>query len=226
MLVFFALIRALVVLVGPDADGRVAEAPAVLFAPSDAEIDAMVAGVFGPGSDMAAVRAADPVFADQLRLALGRAGDEGEARDFVRQKALQGRQIAKFEALVAIAELKRLWLSAAQGSPDLCRNVMVGDFRSQPLRLDKGQAARESELLRRLLDAKVLGHDGRDKGGTFSVPGWAVERTLKRSGLPDTELTAALRNPEHPKRCLVEMTLLGVILEEPGRVSPDLLRGL
>jgi hypothetical protein len=92
--------------------------------------------------------------------------------------------------------------------------------------LGKDEAARERLLLRRLLDAKLLSHNATKRGGNFSVPGWAVDKMLKQSGLSIEELEAALKNPDHPKRCLVDMTMSQVILAEPGRVSADVLRAL
>jgi hypothetical protein len=227
VVLFFALVRALAVLGGPDGDAeRTLSPPIAVLGPSAAEIDAAVKGVFGPDTDMAAVRAADPVFADQLALGIRSADDKGGAHAFVRNKALQTAEIAKFEELVALGELKQLWLSAAIKSPDQCKNVLVGDFRSLPLALGAAEAAREQALLRRLLDARLLNHRGTKRGTSFSVPGWAVDKMLKKSGLTIDELTAALKDPDHPKRCLVDLTMSQVILAEPGRVSADVLRAL
>lgn len=127
---------------------------------------------------------------------------------------------------MALGELKRLWLAAALKNPAQCKNVMAGDFRSLPLALGQTEAVREQELMRRLLDAKLLNHRSSKRGGSFSVPGWAIDKMLKKSGLGIDELTAALKDPEHPKRCLVDLTLAEVILAEPGRVSAEVLRAL
>lgn len=230
VILFFALIRAMVAL-GGAADGdsptdRALPPPVVIDGPSAAEIDAAVKSVFGPETDMAAVRAADPVFADQLVLGIKNAEDNGGPNAYVRNRALGVADIAKFEELVALGELKKLWLSVAIKSPGQCKNVMVGDFRSLPLVLDKSQSAREQQLMRRLLDAKLLNHRSSKRGGSFSIPGWAIERMIKKSGLGIDELSAALKNPDHPKRCLVDLTMAEVILAEPGRVSADVLRAL
>ncbi len=230
VILFFALIRAMVAL-GGAADGdsptdRNLPPPVVIDGPSAAEIDAAVKSVFGPETDMAAVRAADPVFADQLVLGIKNAEDNGGPNAYVRNRALGVADIAKFEELVALGELKKLWLSVAIKSPGQCKNVMVGDFRSLPLVLDKSQSAREQQLMRRLLDAKLLNHRSSKRGGSFSIPGWAIERMIKKGGLGIDELSAALKNPDHPKRCLVDLTMAEVILAEPGRVSADVLRAL
>lgn len=190
------------------------------------EIDARVADIFGAGTDMAGVRKSDPVFADQLSLVIRNADAESDTLAFVRNKALQAAEIAKFGDLVRIAELKRLWLAAAIKSPDQCKNVRSGDFASLPLVLGKAEATRERELLERLLHAKLLNHSVTKRGTTFSIPGWTIEKMLKRSGLSIDELSAALKNPGHPKRCLVDLTLAEVVLEEPGRVSADVMRAL
>lgn len=229
VILFFALIRAMVALGGAGSDtpsDRSLPPPVAVVGPSAAEIDAEVRKVFGPETDMAAVRAADPVFADQLTLGIRSAEDNGGANAYVRNRALDTADIAAFEELVALGELKRLWLSVAIKSPGQCKNVMAGDFRSLPLVLDKAQTAREQELLRRLLDAKLLNHRSRKRGGSFSIPGWAIDKMLKKSGLGIEELTAALKDPEHPKRCLVDLTMAEVVLAEPGRVSADVLRAL
>lgn len=227
VVLFFALVRGIAALggVGDDTD-RTLPPPIAVLGPSEAEIDAAVKGVFGPETDMTAVRAADPVFADQLALGIRNAGDNGGAHAFVRHKALQGTEIAKFEELVVLGELKQLWLAAALKTPAQCKNVLAGDFRSLPLALGEAEAAREQQLLRRLLDARLLGHLANKRGGSFSVPGWAVDRMLEKSGLEIGELTAALKDPDHPKRCLVDLTMMQVILAEPGRVSAEVLRAL
>lgn len=227
VVLFFALIRAIAALggVGDDADSALPP-PVAVFGPSEAEIDAAVASVFGPETDMAKVRAADPVFADQLMLGIRNAEDNGGANAYVRNRALGVAEIAKFEELVALGELKRLWLAAALKNPAQCKNVMAGDFRSLPLALGQTEAVREQELMRLLLDAKLLNHRSSKRGGSFSVPGWAIDKMLKKSGLGIDELTAALKDPEHPKRCLVDLTLAEVILAEPGRVSAEVLRAL
>jgi len=227
VVLFFALIRAIAAL-GGAGDERPGDLPppVAVFGPSKEEIDAAVKGVFGPDTDMAKVRAADPVFADQLALGIRNAEDNGGANAYVRNRALGVAEIAKFEELVALGELKRLWLATALKNPAQCKNVSAGDFRSLPLALGKAEAAREQELLRRLLDAKLLNHRSSKRGGSFSVPGWAVDKMLKRSGLTIDQLTAALKDPDHPKRCLVDLTLAEVILAEPGRVSADVLRAL
>jgi len=227
VVLFFALIRAIAALggAGGDAD-RDLPPPVAVFGPSEAEIDEAVAGMFGPGNDMAKVRATDPVFADQLALAIRNADEPGDAITFVRNKALQAGEIAKFGDLVRLAELKRIWLAAAIKSPGQCKNVQSGDFRSLPLVLGKAEATRERELLQYLLWAKVLSHRTTKRGGSFSVPGWAIEKMVKKSGLGIDELSAALKDPDHPKRCLVYLTMAEVILAEPGRVSAEVLRAL
>lgn len=229
VILFFALIRAMVALGGTDSDtpsDRSLPPPVAVVSPSAAEIDASVKDVFGAGTDMAKVREADPVFADQFALAIRNAGTSGEANAFVRNKALQASEIAKFGDLVRLAELKRIWLSAAIKSPAQCKNVQSGDFTSIPLVLDKPQAIRERELLEQLLWAKLLSHRATNRATSFSIPGWAIEKMIKKSGLGIDELTAALKDPDHPKRCLVDLTLAEVILEEPGRVSAEVLRAL
>lgn len=227
VVLFFALIRAIGALggVGGDADSTLPPPVAVLDM-SPGERDAQAVAIFGPDMDMAKLRSTDPVFADQFSQNITSRQATRGTLAFVRNKALQTAEIAKFEELVALGELKQMWLAAAIKVPGQCKNVLAGDFRSLPLQLGPSEAARERELLRRLLDAKLLGHYSKRAGGNFSIPGWAVDKMLKQSGLTIDELTAALKDPEHPKRCQVDLTLVRVILAEPGRVSPDVLRAL
>ena len=192
-----------------------------------ADFDARIAGLFGEDIDYQAVREIDPVFADQLRNAMQseRYGNR-KIEGFVRGQAYRASSIAEFDELVALLELKQLWMINAIATPDMCRNVMVGDFNSVPLNLAGAMKARETQLLRRLLDAGVLNNLEGRSAGNFSVPGWAIERVMQRSGLSDEQVTRALRSPDDANRCRVEMTLIGVVKEEPGRVSAELLRSL
>jgi hypothetical protein len=226
VVLFFALVRGIAALGGVDDAERTLPPPSALLETSPGERDAQVAAVFGPDMDMAKLRTIDPVFADQFAQINTFREVTGGTLAFVRNKALQTPEIAKFEELVALGELKQMWLAAAIKVPGQCKNVLAGDFRSLPLMLGKDEAARERLLLRRLLDAKLMNHRATKRGSSFSVPGWAVDKMLKKSGLTIDELTAALTDPDHPRRCLADLTMMQVILAEPGRVSADVLRAL
>lgn len=212
----------------PDFDEPDLVAPARAELTND-EINERIAGVFGDGTTMLEVRDADPVFADQLRNTFNteRFGFI-TIESFVRSRAVHAGKIAGFDELVARGELKRIWMTvAASQSPELCRNVMAADFQSIPLELDRAQKMRESQLLKQMLEAGILSHSDRRAGVTqFRVPGWAVEATMERSRLSQEQVSQALNDPNDALRCLVDRTLLGVVLEQPGRVSPDLLRAL
>ncbi|QDH33592.1 hypothetical protein [Porphyrobacter sp. YT40] len=199
---------------------------AVAEALREANFVVATSAIFGEGTDVAAVRKADPPFAYQLRLAMGQGATPDAALAFARNKAVQSAEVAEFDALVALAELKQLWLFAAIGSREQCRQVLEGDFQSQPLELDKPQRAREIQLLRQLLDAGVLGHRGKAAERTLSVPGWMIEEAMERTGLGPEALGAALRDPAHPERCRVELALRTAMLKQPGRVPVELLRWL
>lgn len=187
-----------------------------------------VGRIFGGDMDMDAVEAADPVLADQLLKGFDRIDfATGRAQAFVRQRALTAGEIAEFDELVARSELRRLWLTAAQRqAPGVCANMMKGDFISVPLKLTEEEEGNERKLLRQLLDARVLSHEA--KGGAFeyAVPGWMVGEAISLTGLSEAALTAALRDASDPNRCKVERALLDIIVAKPGRVSPELLRGL
>lgn len=193
-----------------------------------AQADLAAAAVFGAGTDMAAVRRADPAFADQLKVMMGRVTDTDEAAlAFARSRAHASGAVGDFDALVVRADLRDLWMRAALAtSVDACRTVMVGDFRSAPPPLDDKQRAREQALLKQLLAAKVLGVQ--PEGGEFryAIPGWLVAETLKRSGLGEEKLVAALTDPAHPDRCKVESALIEAVRAAPGKVPLDVLKGV
>jgi hypothetical protein len=231
VLLFFALMRGLGALVGPDGDPAsdngappVEEAAAALKA---AQYDIAVSEAFGPDLGMAAVRKADPVLAADLRSVVDNAGfGPGIVLAVVRGKALRSGEVADFEGLVARAELKRLWLAEARKSPELCNRILRGDFETERLLLEPDARERERVLLKRLLDAKFLSGKATSEGGSFSVPGWVIEKTIAVSGLSPDTVSAALRGPEHAARCQLEYAMLGVMLKEPGKVPAGLLRAL
>lgn len=196
--------------------------------PSAEEIDAMAADLFGEGVGMAGVRAADPVFADQLRRAANNAQSGNQpVIAFVRMKALGAGEVADFETLVVRAELRRLWMSAAARQPgDVCKNVMVGEFIALPLELTVEERAGERALLRQLLNAQVLRHDAKGGMTQFSIPGWLVADLITRSGLSQDAVRKAMTDTANANRCKVEVALMDAVLANPGRVSPELLRGL
>lgn len=193
---------------------------------SEAEIDAKVAEVFGPGSDMKAVRAADPVLADQLRAAASRS-EIASPLDLVRMKALASAEIATRPALEARAELKALWLASAEGKKDgTCRRLLDGDLNGLPLDLSGKDRAREQVLLRQLLDAQVLSHLPKGGETRYSIPGWLVADTLKRSGLTEKRLAAAFGDPGSADRCLAETALAQAVSAALRTVPEEVLRGM
>lgn len=211
----------------PD-DPAAATAPQFDTGPSEDEIDADISDIFGPGIAMQEVRAADPVFADQLRNAFNRSAySEGAPLAFVRRKALEAGEVAEFEALIARSQLRRMWLATAQRqAPAMCQNVLAGDFFSLPLGLNDVERINERALLRKLLTAAVLNHQAKGGETRFSIPGWMVSEAITRSGLSNEAFTAALGNTSDANRCAVEIALLDIIIANPGRVPVELLRGL
>jgi hypothetical protein len=211
----------------PDA----ANAPAVsLFdnEPSPAEVDAEVSDIFGTGVGMAAVRAADPVFADQLRSALNVVPfSDSTPLVFVRNKALGAGEIADFEALVIRAELRRLWYGAALRQPiGVCQNVLVGDFFSIPLELTSEERVTERALLSQLLKAQVLRHEAKGGKVQYTIPGWVVRDVISRTGFDEESVRKAMDDMADDNRCKVETALADIVLANPGRVSKELLCGL
>lgn len=203
-------------------------APEAIADINSALVNLGIGRIFGGDMDMDAVEAADPVLANQLRNSFDRIDfATGSAHGFVRQRALTAGEVAEFDELVARAQLRSLWLSAAQRqAPGVCANVLKGDFISVPLKLTENEEDSERKLLRQMLDAKVLSHQAKGGASEYAVPGWMVGEAITLTGLSEEALTAALRDTADSNRCMVERALLDIIVAKPGRVSPDLLRGL
>lgn len=225
LIAVFAVLRVLVPVLSDDGDEKPEPPSTAVVEAAQANIAA--ADLFGGGVGMDEVKAADAIFAGDLRKIIKASGFSPDlVRAYGRQKALQAGAKADFDALVARGELKRLWLFAARGSPDMCRAVLQGDFAAQPLVLDEAARQREQALLKRMLDARALGLAGRQDGGSFAVPGWVIDETTRRSRLSRETVIAALRDPEHASRCAMELAMLDVMLKEPGKVPVELLRAL
>lgn len=228
VLIGAALIRVFASIIGSDtAPG---DAPPIAQAAEDlqeAEIDLAVADIFGPGVGMAEVRAADPVFADQLRLAFNYTWDKAAPLQLARRKALASAEVADAGNLAVRADLRGMWMAAAQRqSDDVCRQVMAGDFKGLDLALTDKQRDREQALLRQLLEAKLLSHMPKGGETNISIPGWLVADTLKRSGLPEDKLIAALTDPASPDRCKAEIALIAAVRAAPQKVPDEVLKGL
>jgi hypothetical protein len=210
----------------PRSDDPAAVAAEAAEALNAAEIDAEVADIFGHGVGMAEVREADPVFADQLLFALNGTAYQGRM-PLARRKALEAGEVAEFDDLVARAELRRIWLAAAkrQGG-GMCQKVVQFDFADRALELNGVEWLRERVLLRQLLEAKVLGHDMKQRTTQFAIPGWVVSDMLGRSGLSEEALRSAMTDTANIDRCTAEIALVEVVLANPGRVPEELLRGL
>ena len=190
------------------------------------DVDAKVAEIFGEGTTINAVNAADPAFARELLVAVKRP-DIVPPLNLVRMKALGSAEVADRAALEARAELKAIWLTAAQAkSAQICRIAIDGNLRDLSLELDKKDRAREQVLLRQLLAVKVLSHMPKGGETRYSVPGWLVGETLERSGLSQERLTAALTDPDSADRCKAETALVQAVRASPKKVPDDVLRGL
>ena len=225
LIALVAVFRVLVPILSDDKDDK--PDPAIIAAEERIEADFAANHLFGEEVKMAEVKAADAIFAGDLRKTVKTLGFQPDPLlAFGRLKALQAGAKADFEGLVARGELKRLWLAAALGSPDQCRAVLRGDFSAQPLVLDPADRQREQALFKRMLDARALGASARQEGGSFSVPGWVIDQTVATSGLGRDTVSAALQDPDHPSRCAMELAMLGVMLKEPGKVPVELLRAL
>lgn len=211
-----------------DTGAPVSPAEMIVAGPSAEEIDARVADIFGEGTDMAAVTAADPAFADKLRPLL-RFPDNSIVTpvNYVRIQALGAGEAASGAALSARADLKALWLTAARRtSPEACNAVIGGNLRSTDLALTDAEHAREQGLLRQLLAAKVLSFTPKAGETRYAIPGWLVEETVKRSGLPEERLIAAMRDPRSADRCTAELALVEAVRAAPSRVPEAVLKGL
>lgn len=202
--------------------------PAIEQGPSAAELDTRVAAIFGQGTDLAALEAADKVFADRLQPLLGLPDNRFLSPvNYVRLQALGAGEVARGDALIARAGLKALWLRAAQRqSPETCSRVARGGLRDLDLGLTAEEQRREHTLLRQLLNARVLGHEAKGGEVRYAIPGWLVEDVLKRSRLSEKRLVAALGDPDNQDRCTVEIALLDAVLAAPSRVPAEVLKGI
>lgn len=220
VLLVFALARVAASLMAILSPGE--DTPPVVDA---AQIDAGVAAIFGPGTGMAAVRAADPEFAEELGLVLGQS--PSEVLNMVRLKALGSAEVADADALAVRIDLKAIWFAAAQRQSDeACRKVARGDFLGLRLELPASERAGEQALLRQLLEARVLGVTPKGGETRYAVPGWLAAETLRLSGLSQEALVAALGDPDSPDRCKAESALVEAVRAAPGRVPVEVLKGL
>ena len=229
VLLFFALMRGVGALMGPDdgAKGKMDPAASAEVAEflKKAEYDVAAMHAFGNQTRMADVKAADAVFAADLRKVVGTVGSSSAmVLPVVRSMALQSGAVADFDGLVARAELRRIWLGSVLEAPDQCRAIMRGDFVNTPLTLPPEDQKREQALLKQLLEAKFLSGGGRAEGGSFTVPGWLIDQTIKTSGLSADTVKAALQDPEHPQRCKLDYAMTGAMLTQPGKVPVELVR--
>jgi hypothetical protein len=108
----------------------------------------------------------------------------------------------------------------------MCQKVMQFDFADRALELNGVERLRERVLLRQLLEAKVLGHDMKQRTTQFAIPGWVVSDMLGRSGLNEEALRSAMTDTANIDCCTAEIALMEVVLANPGRVPEELLRGL
>lgn len=214
---------------GSNDDGGTPSEDVVAEALRAAEADIAMADIFGDGTNMAAVRRADPVLADQLDpFASLRGGNAGPVMlAFVRMKALASASVADRPNLLLRAELRSLWMQAAQRqSAEVCGKVMTGRFDGLNLALTDKQRDRERMFLKQLLEAKLLGTQPKGGEYRYAIPGWLVGETLKRSGLGEEKLVAALTDPDHPDRCTAESALIEAVRAAPSKVPMDVLKGL
>ncbi len=229
VLVGLVLVRLGSNLSGANDDQGSPSADAVAEALRVAQGDLAMADIFGAGTDMAAVRAADPALADELAPLAGLTEDNaGPAMtSLIRLKELASASAADAGNLAVRLDLKSLWMQAAQRQSDaVCRKVMTGNFVGLDLALTDKERDRERALLRQLLDAKLLGQEAKRGEYRYAIPGWLVGDTIKRSGLSDDTLTAALTDPDHPDRCKAEGALIEAIRASSQPVPEDVLKGV
>jgi hypothetical protein len=193
---------------------------------TETELDAEVRNIFGSGVTMATVRAEDPKLARELEIAANKP-DIVSPIDYVRMRALASAEVGSRDALMTRAQLKAMWLAAAaEKGGDACRKLLEGKLRDVSLDLSFEESVREEGLLRQLLEAKVLSHIPKGGEVRYSIPGWLVEDTLKRSGLSEKRLVAAFKDPDSPDRCIAETALAQAVSAAAAKVPEEVLRGL
>lgn len=216
-------------LAGSDDDGGAASPDAVAEALRIAQADIAMADIFGQGTTMDAVRAADPALAEEIAPFAGLRGSNGGPAmlAFVRMKALASATVADRNNLAVRLDLRSLWMQAAQAqSGEACRKVMTGNFAEVDLVLTDKERDRERALLKQLLEAGLLGAEAQSGEYRYNIPGWLVGDTIKRSGLSEEKLVAALTDPGSPDRCKAEAALVEAVRAAPGKVPLDVLKGV
>jgi hypothetical protein len=213
---------------GSDSDPSQPDAEAVAERLRDAEVEMALADIFGPEPDTAAVRATDPAFAQQFEAIAERRDKPRPAMlAYVRLKAAASTEGADRNSLAVRADLRHLWMTAARRQSDaVCRKVMSGDFADLDLGLTDKERDRERTLLKQLLDAKLLGKEVKGGAYRYSIPGWLVGDTIKRSKLSPDALTAALTDPDNPNRCRAEAALLEAVRAAPGKAPLEVMKGI
>ncbi|HEY6964487.1 MAG TPA: hypothetical protein VI407_04660 [Erythrobacter sp.] len=230
VVLFFALMRGVAALMGPTGDDEAGKPPLaeVEAALKTAELDIAADRIFGKGFKFADVSAADPEFAKTFEALVWMPGEVPiDPIDYARIQAIGASEVAANKELVARADLKSLWLNAARRLPgDACQKLMRGDLRKLDLKLTEKEQSREQALLRQLLEAKVLSNEAKGGERRYTIPGWLIEAMLKRSGLSEERMVAALRNPDSPDRCGVEFAQVEAVRAAPGKVPNEVLKGL
>lgn len=211
-----------------DGDPSKSDAEAAAEALRNAEVEMALADIFGPEPDKATVRATDPAFAKQFEAIAERRDKPRPAMlAYVRLKAAASTEGADRDSLAARVELRHLWMTAARRQSDaVCRKVMSGDFADLDLGLTDKERDRERALLKQLLDAKLLGKQVKGGSYRYSIPGWLVGDTIKRSKLSPDALTAALTDPDSPNRCRAEAALLEAVRAAPGKAPLEVMKGI
>lgn len=196
--------------------------------------DAIAADIFGEGTSISDVGAQDPVFMNQFSNMISRARYGTPVLAQMRGRLLRARNEGSFEDLVAIRTTQLAWLEAAEASRvETCNAVRQGNFAEIPPLFHVQRTAERhlsSQLLGKGLLSKVeLGRDGfpvAEEERRFSVPGELIDRIIRETGLSEDRVSAALGDPTLPERCKVEIELLRAMVQRPGQVPDDLLRGL
>jgi hypothetical protein len=191
--------------------------------------------LLGAGYDEAELRNTASNFLAGLRTAYiagrGAAGDHeagiAAARNHARSYIIAARLDAEFAELVAIAEMRRVWLRALRdqgllGAQCPLRTSIGGEYRD--VVLDEAGQAREQALLRQLASVRLFETLPQPRNISASVPGEVIGGTMERSGLSEDVVRAALGDFDHPERCRMELGMLDTVLARPGEVSADLLR--
>ena len=202
------------------------------IAAADAEADKVAADLFGEGYAMADVVKADETYATLLR-------ERIDAAQFlpytVKQRVRTEMRLAIHwtdrDNVIGLQQVYRDWLARElEESPSKCTRMQMGTYPEDSGNDSPERVAFEQSLARNMLEAGdfhggVFGNPDKEDA-TFAISGTVIERAMARSGIPEEVFRARFKDVGSLRACEASIAVLDIILEDPERISDDLLRGM